>query len=38
MPRPKLEIVKDTHREKAPSKKLQRLEKYELWAFGLLVH
>ena len=38
MPRPKLEIVKDTHREKAPSKKPQRLEKYELWAFGLLVH
>ena len=34
----KKDSFKDTHREKAPSKmKLQRLQKAQIWVFGLLV-
>ena len=30
--------IKNTHREKAPSNKIQRLQKVRIWAFGSLVH
>ena len=30
--------IKNTHREKVPSSKIQHLQKVRIWAFGSLVH